>query len=249
MKTQNDKLPDEQDNIQYVGLYRPRPKAKRFAKKAIFLITFLLALSAGFIFYFSPYVLQQEIYGQQAATLIYVFAVIALLIWLYCYILKRQRRKRAERKQFVTEVMRIRRENYREIKEAIVLDTRLYNEIKNAPIDHFENEGINRYYDRPDDYFSPNPNYSWTSNHRSPGSNKRYFIEYQDVDGNITNRVITIKSIRREGYKVYIKAYCHLRDEKRTFLRDRIIGDIVDADTGEIVNKEALEPPPRKKRK
>jgi uncharacterized membrane protein len=249
MKTQNDKLPDEQENIQYVGLYRPRPKAKRLAKKAIFLITFLPALSVGFVFYFSPYVFQQAIYGQQAATLIYVFAVIALLIWLYHYLLERRRRKMAERKQFVEEAMRIRRENYREVKEAIVLDTRPYNEIKNISIDTFLNKDINRYYDRPDDYFRPNTNNRGTSNNRGPVANKSYYIEYQDADGNITNRVITIKNIKREGYKIYIKGYCHLRDEKRTFLRDRIIGDIVDTETGEVVSKEALEPPPRKKRK
>jgi hypothetical protein len=75
-----------------------------------------------------------------------------------------------------------------------------------------------------------------------------FLILYQDIDDNVTSRKITIKKIQQEGRAVYIKAYCHLRKENRTFRRDRIIGDITDTDTGEVLSPEILVPFKRKRK-
>lgn len=52
----------------------------------------------------------------------------------------------------------------------------------------------------------------------------RFFIEYVNRDGEISERVITPKSIHlMRGQKwLFIKAQCHLRNDERTFRSDRI---------------------------
>ncbi len=52
----------------------------------------------------------------------------------------------------------------------------------------------------------------------------RFFIEYVNRDGEISERVITPKSIHlMRGQKwLFIKAQCHLRKDERTFRSDRI---------------------------
>ena len=42
-------------------------------------------------------------------------------------------------------------------------------------------------------------------------------IDYSDFEGNVTNRDISIKYIYEENGKNYIRAFCHLRNEMRTF--------------------------------
>lgn len=42
-------------------------------------------------------------------------------------------------------------------------------------------------------------------------------IDYTDFEGNVTNRDISIKYIYEENRKIYIRAFCHLRNEMRTF--------------------------------
>jgi uncharacterized membrane protein (Fun14 family) len=49
-----------------------------------------------------------------------------------------------------------------------------------------------------------------------------YFIEYTDFDGNFSSRTIGIIKVYRRGRKVYIDAYCHLAEDSRTFLVQRI---------------------------
>lgn len=51
-----------------------------------------------------------------------------------------------------------------------------------------------------------------------------FFIEYVNRDGEVSERVITPKSIHlMRGYKwLLIKAQCHLRNDERTFRSDRI---------------------------
>lgn len=54
---------------------------------------------------------------------------------------------------------------------------------------------------------------------------------YQDSAGDITRRVVTVHSVTA----THIKGECHNRHEERTFRVDRIIGDVVDRDTGELI--------------
>lgn len=42
-------------------------------------------------------------------------------------------------------------------------------------------------------------------------------IDYTDFEGNVTNRNISIKYIYEENRKIYIRGFCHLRNEMRTF--------------------------------
>jgi hypothetical protein len=103
---------------------------------------------------------------------------------------------------------------------------------------------------RPGDFFKPGPTPRTPIYYDEPplsSSGKSYLIDYQDFDGNVTRRTITVKRISKEGGCIYIKAYCHLRDELRTFRRDRIIGQIIDEETGELLDKEILEPRKRKR--
>jgi WYL domain len=73
-----------------------------------------------------------------------------------------------------------------------------------------------------------------------------YSIIYRDADGDCTDRDITIKRVWRENYTTYIKAYCHLRHDERTFSLDRIQGYLIDTSTGEAIDPEELNPLKRK---
>lgn len=55
---------------------------------------------------------------------------------------------------------------------------------------------------------------------------------YEDTNGNITSRTVTVHSVST----TYIKGECQDRQAARTFRVDRIIGDLVDLETGEILN-------------
>ncbi|WP_416041935.1 hypothetical protein [Edwardsiella ictaluri] len=59
----------------------------------------------------------------------------------------------------------------------------------------------------------------------------RISFDYIDVDGNYTSREIDISDVD----SVYLKGYCYLSNGYRTFRIDRIQGDIVCRDTGEIL--------------
>ncbi|MBX3597322.1 MAG: hypothetical protein KF874_07105 [Rhizobiaceae bacterium] len=54
---------------------------------------------------------------------------------------------------------------------------------------------------------------------------QRFWIEYSDENGEVTEREIRPISIHliRESYIVYIKSLCYLRREMRTFRSDRIL--------------------------
>lgn len=55
---------------------------------------------------------------------------------------------------------------------------------------------------------------------------------YEDSAGDITHRTVTAHSVTA----AYIKGECHDRRAERTFRIDRIIGDVTDCDTGEILS-------------
>lgn len=55
-------------------------------------------------------------------------------------------------------------------------------------------------------------------------SAKRMFIRYVDGDGEQTERWITPKQVMGLKDYVYLQAYCHLRNDERSFRLDRITG-------------------------
>ena len=50
-------------------------------------------------------------------------------------------------------------------------------------------------------------------------SRPRFLIEYADINGELTEREVTVERTS----KSYVKGFCHLRGEERTFRGDRII--------------------------
>jgi flagellar biosynthesis component FlhA len=50
------------------------------------------------------------------------------------------------------------------------------------------------------------------------------FIEYEDADGNFSDRTIEIKKVYEKGGKLYVLAYCFMKGEDRTFLVERMFG-------------------------
>ena len=54
---------------------------------------------------------------------------------------------------------------------------------------------------------------------------------YQDADGEITTRTVTVHSVTA----AYIKGECHDKHAERTFRVDRVIGEVLDLDTGELL--------------
>ncbi|WP_155952547.1 hypothetical protein [Pseudomonas sp. URMO17WK12:I4] len=54
---------------------------------------------------------------------------------------------------------------------------------------------------------------------------------YEDSVGNITDRIVTVHSVS----SMYIKGECHDQHEERTFRIDRILGELTDCETGEIL--------------
>lgn len=58
-------------------------------------------------------------------------------------------------------------------------------------------------------------------------------IKYRDAVGNVSARKIKVLKV----YSDRVDAYCCLREQERTFIIDRIIDDIIDIQTGEVINK------------
>jgi hypothetical protein len=221
----------------YTGLIRPPKKSYSNATKTWTFIA--LILITGLILFVSPIpnAIQSEFYIHQLLRCFYAGIAIISLIFLYHYLGKQRLKKKVQRKQSIKNALHIHRQNHGISKEARPIDT-------STKIPPSGNKDINQYfdrYDKPNDFFKPSPNTSSrNSNHSVRATGKSYSITYQDFDENITNRIITIKKITRKGRGIYISAYCHLRNEMRTFLRDRIIGYITDIETGEIFEKEDL---------
>lgn len=55
---------------------------------------------------------------------------------------------------------------------------------------------------------------------------------YEDSAGDISYRTLTVHSVTA----THIKGECHDRQAERTFRLDRIIGDLTDCDTGEMLS-------------
>lgn len=59
---------------------------------------------------------------------------------------------------------------------------------------------------------------------------------YEDSTGDVTYRTVTLHSVTA----THLKGECHDRGAERTFRVDRIIGDVVDLETGEILRARTL---------
>lgn len=84
---------------------------------------------------------------------------------------------------------------------------------------------------KPSKVVSPKPNRT-TRAIRSGWRIGEVEFVYEDAAGEITRRHITVHSID----STYLKGECHDRQAERTFRLDRIIGDLVDCETGEILS-------------
>ena len=60
----------------------------------------------------------------------------------------------------------------------------------------------------------------------------RVAFTYEDSVGDVSYRTVTVHSITAN----HMKGECHDRQAERTFRLDRIIGDLTDCDTGEIMS-------------
>ncbi len=78
----------------------------------------------------------------------------------------------------------------------------------------------------------PNPKFAVTRAIRTGWSIGVVAFTYEDSAGDISYRTVTVHSVS----PVYLKGECHDRQAERTFRLDRIIGELIDCDTGEIMS-------------
>lgn len=57
---------------------------------------------------------------------------------------------------------------------------------------------------------------------------------YEDADGNITSRMVTVHWVGETTFK----GECHARQAERSFRLDRVLGEITDTETGEMLEPE-----------
>lgn len=74
-------------------------------------------------------------------------------------------------------------------------------------------------------------------------------FSYIDSSGEITKRTVVVQSISSNSTHEYLEGKCLTRKASRTFRVDRIIGNIVDESTGEILSKEDLLSSSKKRKK
>lgn len=60
-------------------------------------------------------------------------------------------------------------------------------------------------------------------------------LEYRDSKGRVSQRLVTCQQFAKQGGKEYLKAFCHQRQNPRSFRIDRIV-DIFDPTTGESLS-------------
>lgn len=64
---------------------------------------------------------------------------------------------------------------------------------------------------------------------------RAFLFEYRDHLGEQTSRHVTVASISRANRKTYLEGYCHTHGAERTFRTANIVGDLIDAETGEMI--------------
>lgn len=57
----------------------------------------------------------------------------------------------------------------------------------------------------------------------APEAAETVSIEYRDIEGNFSSRTIGILRVFKRGKKLYIDAFCHMANDNRTFLVERIV--------------------------
>jgi hypothetical protein len=72
-----------------------------------------------------------------------------------------------------------------------------------------------------------------------PWMGKMIEFDYRDYEGGATRRRVTVGSVFESDGKQYIQGHCHLRDGTRNFRLDRIRGEIVEVETGEVIGGRA----------
>jgi hypothetical protein len=64
------------------------------------------------------------------------------------------------------------------------------------------------------------------------------FMEYEDTQGSLSSRLITIRRFQGPSGSRMLQAWCHMRDAVRSFREDRILS-ITDLTTGEVFDERA----------
>ena len=67
-----------------------------------------------------------------------------------------------------------------------------------------------------------------------------FTFSYLAQDGGYSSRTVNVTSISSNGGHSYLEGFCHERLDHRTFRTDRILGDLTDSETGELVPVERL---------
>lgn len=67
---------------------------------------------------------------------------------------------------------------------------------------------------------------AWEENREiyADGLDCHVMLEYEDYDGQTTSREVNVNEIFVSNLKYYIRGYCHLRNQVRTFRIERILG-------------------------
>jgi predicted DNA-binding transcriptional regulator YafY len=74
---------------------------------------------------------------------------------------------------------------------------------------------------------------------KSKATGGRHTITYQDSNGEVTTRSISIKHVQMKGSKVLVRATCHLRGADRTFVAKNIL-EMRNEKTGQIIDQTAF---------
>lgn len=67
-----------------------------------------------------------------------------------------------------------------------------------------------------------------------------YEFSYKDNQGNVSRRLVDVYRIHysKRDNTGFFTGYCHDQKMERTFRMDRVFGDVIDRDTGEILSLE-----------
>ncbi len=69
------------------------------------------------------------------------------------------------------------------------------------------------------------------------GKSTVLIFDYEDSKGNISNREFRLDKINETGDSTYLQGFCYMRNAARTFRLDRVRGQIVIKETGELIDK------------
>lgn len=62
-----------------------------------------------------------------------------------------------------------------------------------------------------------------------------FTFSYRSQDGDYSPRTVNVTGISSSGGHTYLEGFCHDRMDSRTFRTDRILGDLTDTETGELL--------------